>query len=689
MNKQIIRNIIFTGLFLVPLTPFLVSSSFFFPFISTKAFAWRVIVEVVFAAWLLLMLMAPEYRPKKSIILYAFVAFVAVIGLADLLGVAPVKSFWSNYERMEGFVTLLHLGAFFLVIGSVFNEINWRRWWNTSLAASFLMVIYSAFQLAGTLEIHQGGARVDGTLGNASYLAVYMLFHIFIALLFLWREKKNASLRWVYGILAILQTWVLYHTATRGAILGLIGGLFIVAFLNIRNKEDRWLRKLSLALIAGLIVVVGGVALARDSEWVKNSMVLSRFASISTEELKGGGRSFVWPMAWEGIKERPLLGWGQDNFNYVFNEHYDPEMYMLEPWFDRAHNIFLDWGVAGGFLGLFSYLALYVAFLWVVWKGNTGLAYEERSILTALLAAYFFHNLFVFDQLISYILFASLLAYVYTRSDESIARRPEAAKEAALNGLLMPAVIVVLLASLYWVNLKPIMANSTLIEAMTLLQGSPEDKTAAIGKFKRAYSLSRLGRPEAVEQIVGATPTILSSSLSNEVKNDFYNFAKTAVTEQAADAAGDARYQILAGNFFNQTGSTDEGIRYLEEARKLMPGKQLVYFELGSALINKGDAQGALQVFKAASELAPGYLEAKKVYLIGAIHAGDRVLESALRAEIPEREIVFDDRLISAYYTKGRFPEVIQLLERRAAFDPANAATYQEYIKQVREASRN
>ena len=89
-----------------------------------------------------------------------------VIGLANLFGVAPIKSFWSNYERMEGYITILHLGAFFLVIGSVFREGDLRKWFNTTLLASFIMVIYGFFQMAGVLEIHQGGTRVDGTLGN-------------------------------------------------------------------------------------------------------------------------------------------------------------------------------------------------------------------------------------------------------------------------------------------------------------------------------------------------------------------------------------------------------------------------------------------------------------------------------------------------------------------------------------------
>src|SRR3989338_3383169 len=229
MFSQTLRRVVFVGLFAIPLIPFLVFSDFFFPFITTKAFTWRIIIEIVFAAWVLLVLLDASYRPKRSLILYSLFIFLGIIGLADLLGVAPLKSFWSNFERMEGFITLLHLGMFFVVISSVFKEVDWKRWWNVSLVASFLMVLYCILQIIGLKAINQGGVRVDGTLGNAIYLAVYMLFHIFIALLFLRREWQNVALRWVYGLLILAQTIVLYYTATRGAILGLLAGLLVVA----------------------------------------------------------------------------------------------------------------------------------------------------------------------------------------------------------------------------------------------------------------------------------------------------------------------------------------------------------------------------------------------------------------------------------------------------------------------------
>ncbi|MEK7148273.1 MAG: O-antigen ligase family protein, partial [Patescibacteria group bacterium] len=357
--KDFLKWTVFAGLFAIPFIPFLVSSSLFFPFITTKAFAWRFIIEIIFFSWLLLSIVDPAYRLKKSSILYAIATFLGVVLLADIFGIDPTRSIWSNYERMEGFISLAHLAAFFMVISSFFDEMDWKRWWNTTLVASFIMILYCSLQIFGVKTINQGGVRVDGTFGNAIYLAVYMLFHIFIAMLMLFREWKNKGSRYIYGILMFLQAIVLYYTATRGALLGLVGGLLIFSLLNIRNKEELWARKISIGFIAAIVILVGGFFAVRNAQFVKDSSVLSRFSTLSVAELKTQGRYFIWPMAWQGIKEHPVLGWGQENFTYVFQKYYRPEMYNLEPWFDRAHNVFLDWAIAGGLLSLFIYLSLY------------------------------------------------------------------------------------------------------------------------------------------------------------------------------------------------------------------------------------------------------------------------------------------------------------------------------------------
>ncbi len=687
MNKQMLKKIVLIGLFLIPFTPFLVSTSLLFPYITTKAFAFRFIVEIIFAAWAVLALMDSAYRPKKSPILYSLLGFLVVIGLADLFGMAPLQSFWSNFERMEGYISLLHLGALFMVMSSVLDEVNWKRWWNTTVVASALMVGYTLFQILGAIAPSQAAARVDGTFGNAIYLAVYMLFHIFVTLLLLYRERTNATLKWLYGILIVFQVIILYYTATRGAILGLLGGIVIMALLNMRNREAVGVRKVSVAAIVGLVVLVGGFYSIRNSEFVTNSPVLSRFSSLNAAELKTQGRYFIWPIALKGFSEHPIFGWGQENFMFVFQKYYKPEMHHLEPWFDRAHNIFLDWLVAGGALGLAAYLSLYLAMLYLIWKKDNS-SYTEKTILTGLIAAYFFHNFFVFDHLISYVLFFSLLAYIHSRNGASFVWNTKDSQ--VMVNVISPIILILLIGVMYVVNVKPLSSNTALINGLKELQvGGTISK--AIANFQKAYPGSPLGRTEVVEHVSNNTPAILSSNISTEDKNSFYNFVHSIVVEEADSHADNARTQMFAGSLLSSvgylTGSFDEALKYLNAAKELSPNKQHPYFEIGSVYISQGKPQEAFQVFKKAYDLAPDYKEAKIIYLIGSVYASNRAVEQDLLTKLTENEIVFDQRILSAYYVNKRYAETLVILNRRLEVDPDNAETYSEYIKQVEKES--
>ncbi|MSU55745.1 MAG: hypothetical protein EXS51_00335, partial [Candidatus Taylorbacteria bacterium] len=156
--------------FLVPFVPLIVASSLFFPFITGKGFAFRILVEVMFALWLLLAIRDKAFRPKRSLLFFGVASFLAIVLLADIGAENPFKAFWSNFERMEGFITMMHLGVYFLVASSVLNaEKWWLRFFSTSVGVSAFLGIYGLLQLAGKIVINQGGVRLDGTFGNAAY----------------------------------------------------------------------------------------------------------------------------------------------------------------------------------------------------------------------------------------------------------------------------------------------------------------------------------------------------------------------------------------------------------------------------------------------------------------------------------------------------------------------------------------
>ena len=187
-------------------------------------------------------------------------------------------------------------------------EKKWRAWWYTALAFSTYVIVYGFLQLSGYALIHQGSTRIDATLGNAAYLAVYMLFNFFISL-WLAFTTKNVWIRYALFVFAFLSSWILFATATRGTLLGLAGGIFLAALLMLFTMGKR-ARSWSIGAIVLLLLVAGGFMWAKDTGAIRHDPVLGRIASISLAS--GDTRFTIWHMAFEGVAEKPVFGWGQE-----------------------------------------------------------------------------------------------------------------------------------------------------------------------------------------------------------------------------------------------------------------------------------------------------------------------------------------------------------------------------------------
>lgn len=687
MAKNILVYSVTLGLFLVPFIAFMVPETFFFPFITGKGFTFRILVEILFGLFVILALVDTTYRPRLSWITKSVLFFTGTILLADLLGENPYKSIWSNYERMEGFVLIGHLMLYYIVASSFFKTVSdWTRYFNVSIGASVLMSFFAFSQIFGNTTINQGGVRVDATFGNASYFAIYLVLHIFLCLYMLSGKDREKWQRWVYASIAFFESIILYYTATRGAILGLIGGLLLIGIiLAWKERENKKIRKFALGSIVVVFLLIVGFMTLRTTAFINQSPVLSRFSNLSFAEFKTQGRYYVWPMAVKGFVERPILGWGQENFNYVFNKYYDPQLYGQEEWFDRTHDVFLDWLIAGGIIGLLAYASMYVALLYYVWRRQSRMSVSEKAIFTGMISAYVFHNIFVFDNLISYIVFFTLLAYMHgsntPRKEEHSAFYTKTLSEDSLRWVIIPSVVLLTVAMVYFVNVPALKANKTLISA---IQPSKKGFDVNLALFKKVFALNSFGSTEALEQLVQATSQIYgSTTIPDKTKQEFVALSKTKIEEKLKSTPNDARYLVFAGAFYNRLGQYDEALKYLERASVESPNKLSIYFEIGSSYIGKGDRQKMFEAFKKAYELKPSSDEATAIYAVGAIYTNNTELLKELLPKVGQERIITDNRILKAYSDVGNFATVVSILNTRIQRDPKNsqnklslAATY-------------
>jgi tetratricopeptide (TPR) repeat protein len=686
----------YTTLTLVSLTtliPLYVDNSLFFPFITGKAFAFRIMVEIGFALWLLLVLRDKKYAPKFSWLLALVSGFVVVTLIADLAGVNPLRSLWSNFERMEGWVTVIHLWAYFVMTTSLFGSGEegrrmWHNFFRMSLFAAFIVGLYGVFQIFKWAEIHQGSVRIDASLGNAAYMAVYMLGQAFIAFymgLVEWSRKKIGFM-WLYVVLGVSYSFLVYETATRGTILGLVGGLLLALaiyalFGNFKQDEPSKLRWWSLGII--VVVVLAGVVIVtnKNSPWIQKSPTLSRLASISWNENKSQARGYIWPMAVNGVFNNPktaLIGWGQENFNYIFNTNYNPKMWNQEQWFDRAHNVYLDWLVAGGLAAFLLYISLFVASLVLLWKSN--LTFAEKSLLTGLFVGYAIHNIFVFDNIASYMLFFTMLGFVHSVTSEKPIRLLEISDEQTENQIVVrdyiyfPIIAILVVAGLYFINIRPIQANKHLIAGLGSCSGG--SVRPSIVPYDQALKYNEyVANQEIREQLLTcATAVITAASVPPDLKKEFYDISTREVQNQLKATPNDARAFVLGGVFLDSIGDWTNGQGLLLRANELSPNKQSLMYELAQNYMNTKKIPEALDLLKKAYELVPENTNAKLAYAGTLIQVGQD--QKAVEVYGGDTSFMEDQRIINIYIQNKNYPKVIELYKKLVEKNPDNPQYY-------------
>lgn len=713
MSYRLLQNIyiwlIRVGLFTIPFLSLFVSSSMLFPYITGRNFSFRLITEAVFLLWVGLAVLNKEYMPKPSKLLWAVFGFMLIVGLADALGANPYRSFFSNYERMEGFLMISHMGLFFLILTSVFKSKKEWYWWFSAVIVASLFVSFNALlQKLGVYQSLQGGTRVDGTIGNPTYLAAYLMFSFFLSL-FLFSEFRKSLFRYAYLAAAFFELAIIYFTATRGASLALLGGgfLFIVLYLifvKAESDRERLFKKVAALGLAVLILVPLALYLLRDTSLVKSSNTLGRLTHISVNDKTTRSRFMIWGMAWKAVKERPILGYGQENFGIIFSKFYNPQLFDQEPWFDRSHDIFFDWLVNAGIIGLLSYFALFVTSFVLLWQGvRYGVALPKESIiLFVALVSYFAQNIFVFDNFNTYYLFFGIMAYINTYSYAFPPRAENKAKvNPALNSqkfqpqdkrksfntsiLAVPkslsavcALGIFILIFAYFLSIKPLKQSRALINA---LRSGAEAKSALdiLNSYKYALSYHSFGDSEVREQLAQfALQVFNNTNVPQEQRNEIARFAVEELEKQIREIPGDIKYKLFIANLYMNFSAVDASYMQkaelvLLEALKQSPTKQPIHFTLAQYYFNTGQAEKALEISEKAADLAPNYRDAQvSLAMVGiylkkeeVANKAEKALGEILKNDFPAR-LEYFPKIISAYIAVNNREKLLEYYEKMA-----------------------
>lgn len=670
--KQAARWTAIIALFVIPFLPLYIAGELYFPFITGKNFIFRIAVEVALAAYVLLAIVDRRYRPKFSWILVVFAGFVVWMAVANVLGAHPSKAFWSNFERMDGWITLVHVFILFVVAGTMFSVENlWRRWWIFFVAVAAVVCGYGLLQLSGGTELHQGGTRLDAALGNAIYLAVYLMFSIFVAA-WLAVTSRGWFRHSLLGFIAFAAL-ILFFTGSRGPLVGLVGGIgfgatlwLVLSLWGAKDPKTRINIKFVAGVLAMLALAVGVLFITRDSAFVQENFMLSRAASVFSlnEELKVRGT--IWGLALEGVKEDPLTGWGQEGFNQIFNKYYKPSLYEQEAWFDRAHNMYLDWLVAGGIPALLLFVVLMLLGVYALFRAPT-LSRGARVILTSAVVAYAIQALVVFDNLFSYVPLAMLLAMghgVFAKPSRLMGTLPEIRSE-TYTGFIGAGVALVAVALIWNVNVPGMRAANHLVYAVS---PSPNGAQENLSFFKKALDDGSFATQEIREQLVSfAAKTAADSKIPESIRTEVAAYALEEIGKEVALSPNDARLRVQYAISLESVGDDEASLAQMDKAIELSPKKQTLHINRGYKLYELGRVEEAREAYRYAYELDPSFDKvafstAAAIMLTGNLDEGKALLVEAVGTTTPDNDTVF-----YAYYETKQWDELIAVARARVS----------------------
>jgi O-antigen ligase/tetratricopeptide (TPR) repeat protein len=661
MNRDfLIKTIKFLLFVIIVGTPLFYIKQTVFPFIISKTAFFQSLVEIIFFLWLALAICDKKYRPRRTPALIGLAAFLAVLVFTAVLGMDPWRSFWSIYERAFGVVTFLHLGALVLVLSALYSEIPWRKLFYSSIVTATVVNIVAFLQLWNpNLLVNEGeGARPGSTFDNPSFLAGYALFHIFLALYLFFalrkvddaraerRQKPNAVWAAVFLIATIiLGIATVFITQTRGAVLALAAGVFVLLLLFALRPPagvaiPAFFKSKRVYGAAILLILLAGALFwftRGNSFWAKIPGV-ARFQNLTLGSNDILPRLIALNAAWRGFLDKPILGWGWDNFNVVFNKYYDPralEQDYQETRFDKPHNFFMEYLVSGGVLLLLAFIFMLGALLYEARRHGGKIFYQ---IFLAAIAAYIVQNLFLFDTLGPALIFFVFFGFIDGTYGEKIKKESGKVVPGQLpqqypnqtppkvNIFAVASGIAAALVLVYQLNILTVKASYYEWRAFNNFFGGYQKES--VEDFKMTMSVWSPYRWNFGRDF--AANVIMAYFYNQGAVSDNEALLALAAMEKARDEHPlDAYNHYALVDMYNEVSDIDPQ-KFLPLAEKeaqvaleLSPNRQEVYFSLAKTKHMEGNDKAALELAKHALDLDPKVPDAHFYYGLLLFSGGD------------------------------------------------------------------
>jgi O-antigen ligase len=387
------------ALFLLPLVFY---SGFLNPFGSTQTIVFVFLIELLLPYYFFLLFRFPDLQPNiRQPFVVISIIFFGITTISALLGIDPRNSFLGNVVRTDGLFVYYHLCLYFLFLQFVFQT----KKQNSKILSRYLIYISSIAATLGILQFFslvpsfapEFGNRASSTLGNPIFFAASLVIPFFLAIQFI---PSNTSRRKKIFMttMSILLLGGILASGTRGALFGLLAGIFTAIILWILLNPSKIIRKRGIIFLFFSIFFLTILFFSIRTISSKPS-ILYRLTHFTDGNISS--RLTYWNMAIKGWMEQPWFGVGHQNFYHVADKFYHKDLYKTAgSWPDKVHNVPLEVLATSGIFAFFLFLALFAWSLKSLW-GNVNRTRNEKILYSAALIAFFIQNCFAFDTIIS------------------------------------------------------------------------------------------------------------------------------------------------------------------------------------------------------------------------------------------------------------------------------------------------
>lgn len=649
---KILEKILYYGLILALFTPLVIGESLIFPFITIKAYFFYILIDILLVIYLVLLSQQALY-PKRNKLFLFFIVLIGLDFILDLFGISIKNSFWGNYERMMGIYTSLHLLIYLWLLLSVFNtREKYYRLLNISLVSSFLVAIYGFLQATklkffGMITLADN--RIAATFGNSAYLAGFVLLFIFIALYLLFNPSTglragnhNKYWRYFYIVSILSNIVILFLTATRGALVGLVFASLVMLFLLILFYKNKKIKIASASLLVLIILFSVSIFVFKDSALIKSNLALRRISEINLQETTTASRLTLWKMSLNAMKDKPIVGYGQNNIRVPLDRYHDYS--LMEDWFDSSHNKFLDQLLAHGLIGFLAQLVFFGSLLWFIFKKRKQ-DIISSIILIGLLVAYITQAMFIFDSFILSVAFIFILGFLFINDS------PQEDKKIFNKNLSiyvsLPIIIVLgIIFSFVYSNsissakkiaLAYSISNTDINEVINLYQEVDE-------KLFANYDILAPTMGKTALEIFNNDQPYTDVQLKNYIE------LTAKVYKQAIEDSGHySKFYVNLAKLYQLASKhprldyVDESIELLNQALEISPGRIDIYYALAQGYFIKGDFETAQEwLYKAlAINVRPGEIYYRLAEIQVRKAEPSQALESMTKAEENGRILTF------------------------------------------------